>query len=439
MFTALGDEFETFVLRDSSSGVRNGGFISDNFFFVFVDESTDESNDWHLWEETLLIFQEDERGQKYERRFTEDMNYEFKFGNGVHGKRLKAGNRVVIFYLESNGADGRVDDILVHKEVKAYGSSLYSTILSSMYANGNGDIDVNVTKYINHIRVSSSGQSSELSYPESVESIRAHAPRAFASQNRLFTLGDYRSFIQSKFSSYVRDLFVFDNDYYTNTYLRYYYTLGLTSPNKDSRVNLAQVQFMTACNFNNVYVVVLPKVNTVLYNRVPNYVNDAVKQEMVSLVEPYKGLTHNLVILDPHYRAYTFGSPALNSTDFNAAQLSTKLVLVRSKLSKYSVSSIKNQCIDIFTTYFNNLRLGDAVNVAELSARVNNIQGIDRFFIRDANGNEFTNLHFFSWNPLYSNEDNQTSTQTIGVNPFVFCYFYDLNNISNIIEVESAQ
>lgn len=175
------------------------------------------------------------------------------------------------------------------------------------------------TKYLANIRVSSMGSSSAISYPESVESIRVNAPKAFASQNRLFTLGDYRSFIESKFAGYVRNVYVFDNDYYVSNYLKYYYNLGMLSPNEDSRINLAQVQFMSSCNFNNVYAVVLPKINTVIAGRVPNFVNDAVKQEMVLTAAPYKGLTHNLVILDPHYRAYTFGSDALGGEDFNPA------------------------------------------------------------------------------------------------------------------------
>lgn len=241
IFTALGDEFETFVLKDRSGQSVDSPFITDNFFVVYVDESTNGSNDWHLWEESLLLFQEDDRSRSYEKRFTEDMSYEFKFGNGVNGKRLQRGNRVVIFYLESDGSDAVIDSVLAAKTPQVYSSSLYSKILASAYRNSTQEVDIDASKYLTYVQVSSIGSSSPVAYPESVESIRTHAPKAFASHNALFTLGDYRSFILSKFSSYVKDIYVFDNDYYTNNYLRYYYNIGLTSPTEDSRVNLAQV------------------------------------------------------------------------------------------------------------------------------------------------------------------------------------------------------
>lgn len=149
---------------------------------------------------------------------------------------------------------------------------------------------------------------------------------------------------------------------------------------------------MTACNFNNVYAVLLPKVNTVINYRVPNFVNDAVKQEMREMVAPFKGLTHNLVLIDPLYRAFTFGSTELSNTDFNPAQLQNKLVLVRSKNSKYSVSSLKNSCVDIIKSYFKDLRMGDSVDVAELSSQIAAIKGLKQFYISDSGGRTFNKL-----------------------------------------------
>lgn len=83
------------------------------------------------------------------------------------------------------------------------------------------------------------GNGTNVSYPESVQSIRANAPRIFASQNRLFTLGDYKTFILKNFKSYIKDVHVCNNDEYTKDYLRYYYNIGLDSPQEDSRLNIA--------------------------------------------------------------------------------------------------------------------------------------------------------------------------------------------------------
>ena len=42
----------------------------------------------------------------------------------------------------------------------------------------------------------------------------------------------------------------------------------------------------------------------------------------------------------------------------------------------------------------------------------------------------------YYWNPLYINEDNSTTQQTIVNEPFVYPYFYNLENISDLILIE---
>jgi hypothetical protein len=99
--------------------------------------------------------------------------------------------------------------------------------------------------------------------------------------------------------------------------LRYYYDIGLDAPQEDSRLNIAQVEFMTSTNFNNVYCFVVPRVNTLIGGRVPNYLNNTLKHEIVNATMDFRGLTHNLVLLDPIYKAVTFGS-FMDDDDWNA-------------------------------------------------------------------------------------------------------------------------
>ena len=183
--------------------------------------------------------------------------------------------------------------------------------------------------------VKNTGGGTSISYPESIESIRVNAPRVFASQNRLFTLGDYKTFIQKNFSQYVKDTHVCNNDYYVNNYLKYFFDIGLDSPQEDSRLNIAQVEFMSTTNFNNVYAFIVPKVNTIIGGKIPNYLNNTLKREIVDATVDYRGLTHNVVLLDPIYKAITFGY-FMDDSDWNANQLENRLVIVRGRLSKYS-------------------------------------------------------------------------------------------------------
>jgi hypothetical protein len=369
----------------------------------------------------------------------EDLDYEFKFGNGVNGKKLEKGAKVVIFYVVSSGESGVLGaDLLTREqgdEVQRtvpfeYSSGMWNTILKSNYST------IDRTSFgLDYMTVDNTGNGTNISYPESVSSIRTNAPRIFASQNRLFTLSDYKTFIQKNFSSYIKDTYLCTNDTYTRDYLRYFYDIGLDAPQEDSRLNIAQVEFMSSTNFNNVYCFTVPRVNTIISGRVPNYLNNTLKQEVVNAAAEYKGLTHNLVMLDPIYKAMTFGA-FMDDTDWNANQLENKLVLVRNRLTKYSYSYIKSYAEDIIKSYFNSLTIGSEVNLAQLTKDLNSIPGIKRFYIRDNEGNIEKKLTLYVWNPLYSNEDKITTQQNILNEAFVYPYFYDLDNVSNLIEIE---
>lgn len=426
-FIANGDEFETFILKDDyiKSGEK---FISDNFFIVYIDNNN--TGEWVEYKETTSLFLHDSNSEVYERRFNEDMNYEFKFGNGVNGKKLNKNSKILIYYLVSSGESGILgEDVIQKAKPTKYSSNIWERIQKN-----NKDIDVS-SYGLSYTTVMNTGNGTNISYPESVDSIRANAPRIFASQNRLFSLADYKTFINKNFSSYIKDLYLCNNDEFTRDYLKYYYDIGLDSPQEDSRLNIAQVEFMSSTNFNNIYCFVVPKVNTIISGKVPNYLNNTLKQEIVNSTAEYKGPTHNLVMIDPIYKAITFGS-YMDDTDFNVNQLENKLVLVRNRLTKYSYSYIKNFAIDVIKKYFNSLTIGSEVNVAQLTKDLNAVPGLKRFYIRDNSGNEEKKMTLFTWNPLYSNEDNTTTQQNILNEPFVYPYFYDLDNIANLILIE---
>lgn len=53
------------------------------------------------------------------------MSYEFRFGNGVYGKKLQRGNRVVIFFITSDGEEAIIDDLITQQQPKVFTSPLY--------------------------------------------------------------------------------------------------------------------------------------------------------------------------------------------------------------------------------------------------------------------------------------------------------------------------
>ena len=59
----------------------------------------------------------DNTSQVFERRFNEDLNYEFKFGNGVYGKKLNKDARIMVFYIVSSGESGILGDDTIKRTI----------------------------------------------------------------------------------------------------------------------------------------------------------------------------------------------------------------------------------------------------------------------------------------------------------------------------------
>lgn len=429
IYTAVGDDFELIHLPDHFIN-NSSQFISDNFFTVYVDENG--NNNWTEYQECSSLFLENSEAQKYERRFTEDFGYEFKFGNGSYGKKLKKGARIIIYYLISDGEIAQIgNDILMGKNLIEYKTNNLNSILTSSRINESSEIKINLEL----LEVQNTGPSTPISYPESVSSIRKNAPRTFASQGRLFSLGDYHAFIEKYFSSYAKDVYFCKNDEFTSSYLKYYYDIGMASPQTDSRLNIAQVEFMSAVNFNNIYCFLVPAINTIINSKVPNYLNTALKKQIIDKASPQMGISHNLVILDPIYKAFTFGSYNIDDSEFNPKQYNNKLVLVRNKQTKYSYSFIKNYCLDSLKSYFETLTLGSTVNISDMTQIINSVPGVKYFYIKDEENNTDSKLNLFIWNPLYANEDNIVISQSYKCAPFEYPYFYNLSELANQIEV----
>ena len=431
IYKANGDDFELIILPDPYINENGGSFISDNFFSVYV-KNPGESN-WVEYTESASLFLENKNAEKYERRFTEDYGYEFKFGNGSYGKKLKAGAEIIIYHLISNGEIAVVGNNVISEaqSISKYSSQIYSDIITKV-----GDLYTNnAIPIISDLKLQNTGPSTAIAYPESVTSIRKNAPKVFASQGRLLSLDDYGAYLNKNFSSYYKDIYFCKNNEYISEYLKYYYDLGMSSPQLDSRLNIAQVEFMSAVNFNNIYCFLVPSINTIINGTIPTYLSTSLKHQIVSKAKPQMSATHNLVIMDPLYKAISFGSGSLNNENFNKEQFENKLVLVRSNNTKFSHIYIKNYCSEIIKSYFNTLKLGSSINTTDLQYLISIIPGVKKFYIKDKNDYTSDKMTLYIWNPLYCNEDNALITQFYQCKPFEYPYFYDIDNISSKIEV----
>ena len=132
IYKANGDDFELIILPDPYINENGGSFISDNFFSVYVKD--DDDSNWVEYTESASLFLENKNAEKYERRFTEDYGYEFKFGNGSYGKKLKAGAQIIIYHLISNGEIAVVGNNVISEaqSISKYSSQTYNDIITKL-------------------------------------------------------------------------------------------------------------------------------------------------------------------------------------------------------------------------------------------------------------------------------------------------------------------
>jgi hypothetical protein len=92
--------------------------------------------------------------------------------------------------------------------------------------------------------------------------------------------------------------------------------------------------------------------------------------------------------------------------------------------------------VKVLQEFFGALSIGSEINLAQLTKDLNTVPGVKGFYIRNNDGKVEKKMTLYMWNPLYVNEDNLTTQQNITNDAFVYPYFYDLDNIGNLIDIE---
>lgn len=428
-----GEDFQVFTLIDTYVRENSGRFISDNFFDVYVKEP---GGRWSQYKEVDTLYEYDGTAKVVERRLNEHYNYEFKFGNNINGYKPVESSEVVIFYLVSDGSLGEVGDNLINDaDIFLYNSPKFNEIIMDQVSGIFEFLPAFITSAdLSHFSISNTGHSTAVTEAETVDLIRNNTAKLFVAQNRLLTEQDYTTFINKTFSNFIRDNYVFNNKEYTGDYLRYFYDIGLKAPNEDSRLLLNQVLFQTSCGFNNIYITLLPLINTIINGKVPNYVNENLKQYIVEQMVSRKDMVHNIAPIDPIYKAVSFGINRADSKNLAATFDDVKLVLVRDKYSNFSSEYISSQAVSIFTDFFNSALLGTTIDVTAISGALLKIPGVKYIKMSDGE-NEDTKLTLIVWNPLYEENDFTITQQNIILSPFMYPYFFDLDNINSKISV----
>jgi hypothetical protein len=443
-FNATGEPYENIILVDSftskqftqsTKNLNSTKFISDNTFSVFVQNNV--TSVWDEYTETASLFLENADAKKFEKRLNASGNYEFKFGNNLNGKQLNGNDTVLIFYVVSDNEAGDVGpNAFVGSTFTLYSSKDFLEVKDILFDN---DQTIVTAAQLTDLTINNPTASSPTKKAETVDDIRTSAPKVFASQNRLVTKDDYRYQINRNFNNITRDVKILSNEDYTSKVLAYYNDLGLANGNDDARVLYSQVQFSTSTSFNNVYVYTVPNGNPTLNGSIPNFLNAAQKQLISDFCDNKKDITQNVVVTDPIFKAFAFGATSLGSsfaTDDTIDDIvnNSKLRITLDRNQAINDGAVKTAVFNTFNTYFNNVQLGDVIDVAALTNDVLNIPGVTA--LHTVNGDsEIANLSFAVWNPDYKDEDRVIQSLNYQLEDFQFAYFYNPQDIANKIEL----
>jgi len=436
---ALGEDFESVPLavRSSDDNVEIN-IDSDSIDVYIQDVNTGKVVEFT---ETSSLFLEGPDSTVYEKRLNENGVYEFKFGNGVFGKKLNEGDSILIYYIQSSGNIGVISPgVLDGNNINFYTTPRFTQISNDIYNNTFNFITVNQIPFLSF---SNTLQSTDPVEKEDVESIRNNASKNFQLQNRIITLKDYNNFLETNFSQILKSFNVVNNDDYVDSYLNYFLNIGLNKPNDDGRVLFNQVNFNSINQANNVYLFLVSKFNNVDVNDNLNYVSTSQKSSIVNSFQDQQQANVNIVPVDPVYTSFSLGVRTGEPSETITKDISEEsfLVIKRDVLSNTSTQALKERINNIFVNYFEALNLGDLVSLKELSNQIFSVGGVDAIRTRRITNkvtvNEVEGINLVVYNPIYPNNDIELISSDLLLPFFKYPYLQGKSILSKII-VENA-
>jgi hypothetical protein len=389
-----------------------------------------ETNKWIKWNRCSELFLFNANDNVYEVRFNENKRYEIKFGDDINGKKLNKGDQVLIYYLNvKKSSSGIGPNGLKNSAIIPFNSINYINILndtSTIYSN------YLTQEQLKQVSLNNDYPSTIFSDEENVDSIKKNAPKTFRSQYRLVTSTDYESFITSNYNGFLTDLKVVSNENYLKNYIKYLYDIGLNEPQKDNRVLYNQIKFSTSCNFNNLYIYMVPK------NKMQQYLTPPQKEIIVNGLEENKTLTSHIVPMDPVY-IYVDCYLQVNGESVSPKNNSlTRLKITKSLNSRRSDSSIRSDIESIFKKYFDRSvnKLGQLIDIYQISTDILNIDSVEKIqtYRTDVNV-AVEGLSFIFWNSVYPELDAQVTSQNIQLENFKYPIFNDIDILFSRIDI----
>jgi hypothetical protein len=430
VYTAAGEDNEIVILNPGTDLVDH--------FNIDVYVKPRLTGKWELYTKTTNLFLEPGSAKKYEIRLNSNKRYEIKFGNDINGSKIQTGDQVALYYLVSQGINGEIGPNAFTSETKfiRYNTIQYNQIVADIFES---QFRYLTNTEINNLTFENTVNSTPVKSAEEADDIRLTAPANYRSQYRLVTTRDYEVFCRTNFTNLLADIKCVNNWDYVSGYLKYFYNIGINDPSKTERALFNQVQYADACNFNNVYLLVVPR----SASQNLDYVVPAQKELINSSILPNKMTTTETVFIDPIYKAVSIGiSSSQLTVDPVVDEDVCRLEIIKRTSSRKDNQSIINDIVNIFTEYFgrDSVKLGQTVDVRSLTQQILGVDGVETFFTTriDDSSVRIEGLSLFIWNPIYPANDKTATTNNIPLKYFEYPFFNNLTTLPNKIVVTAS-
>ena len=407
--------------------VTDTSLLVDHFnIFVYVLEP---NGTWTKWARTSSLYLNSATDKVFEVRYNENKRYEIKFGNNINGYQPPVNSQVAIYYLASDGTNGEIGtNTIAYKKMSILDTIRLANIL----------VDEQVGNILGNSAVSSNllfdnaSPSTYYSEPETVAQIRANAPANYRSQFNLTTETSYQTFLKTNFANILHDVQVMNNVDYLDSYIQYFYNLGLPNPQLEYRALYNQVNYADACNFNNIYCFCVPKTRS----NTQSYVFPSQKSLILNTIQQEKVLTSEVIIADPVYMAIDFAASATGEPTVKDIS-NTNIIIYKNPITRKSDATIASNVNDLIVSFFDrvNNTLGQKVNINQLVTDILALDGVQKIATQITDiGTTIEGLQLMLWNPLHPTFVTKFGAN-ITLEKFQFPFLYSSSLLSRITVV----
>jgi hypothetical protein len=422
IYNAIGNDSEIVYLSLANTYIDH--------FNVHVYVKSKATGIWEQWTQSENLFLNNAKDKVFELRYNPNKNYEIKFGDDINGKKLQAGDEILLYYLNIDPTASTIAANAFKTSTVIYYNSLnYTNIQKNII--GNDTVLIPTQFQLTEISLINDYPSNPYSEEESVNDIRKNVPKSFTYQQRLVTSDDFVSYILGNYKYMLSDVKVVNNEQYLNSHMKYLYDIGINSPQLDNRILYSQVKFSNSCNFNNVYVYMVPS------NTVQKYVTPAQKELLLNDINEKKVLTCDVVPIDPVYVYFDFYLKSPSTPSVNDLNQS-KLLIYKTSNTRRASSAIINDVINVIKNYFNKQTstLGQLINLSQMTTDMLNVDGVDNIKTYRADTDTYLNgLSFLVWNESYPSADINICTQNLQLEFFKYPIFNNIDNLASRINV----